>query len=204
MIAHEHLSRCGYRDVLDLQLTRREGILNGSAKECIYTVEHDSIISIGKRNAQVDLDTKIEIIRTKRGGLATFHGPGQLIVYPIIHLAQRKISVRRWVHGLESVVLAVLTSWGIQAHRNQGHPGVWYGGQKLCAVGLHISRGVSIHGIALNLTIDLKDYAQIEPCGLPLHSVGRVADHIPFVPALEAAALAIVAEIQKWLALEST
>jgi len=117
----------------------------------------------------------VEVVSVERGGLATVHVPGQLIAYGLIDLGRRGVGVRAYVRALEAGVIAYLASMGIAAGRATGRPGVWVGQAKIAAVGIHVRRGVTLHGVALNLSPDLAAFDWIIPCGLPDASVTSVA-----------------------------
>ncbi len=187
-------------------LAHREAILDGSAPEAIWCLEHPPVITTGRRDpgplpspAQLAA-TGTALVRTERGGLATWHGPGQLVVWPLVHIGRRRIGVRAFVALIEDTVIHWLADQGIAATRRPGAPGVWVapdhparfgpatGWRKLCAVGLHISRGVSVHGLALNISPSLAGFGLIVPCGITDGGVSSVAALQGTAPALEAAA----------------
>ncbi len=157
---------------LDNQRARRDAILDGSSPEVIWLLEHPPTITTGRRLAEgtpapaVLAERGFAFHQTERGGLATYHGPGQLVVYPLVSLAQRGLGVRVFVNLLEQVVIDWLSELGIQACRRADFPGVWVGNEKICALGLHVKRGVTMHGLALNLCPDFRGFAQIVPCGI--------------------------------------
>jgi len=105
-------------------------------------------------------------VRTERGGLATWHGPGQLVGYLIVDSGRRRLGVKRTVRGVEEALIVWLRGIGILASRRPEYPGVWVGGDKVAAVGMHFRRGISMHGFALNLCPDLSGYDGIVPCGI--------------------------------------
>jgi lipoate-protein ligase B len=108
----------------------------------------------------------IPVIPTDRGGDITFHGPGQLIVYPILHLAENRLSVPELVSGLEEVMIRTIGRWKIVGERSSVNHGVWVNGKKIGSIGIHIRKSVSIHGMALNVNNDLEPFEWIHPCGL--------------------------------------
>jgi len=112
----------------------------------------------------------VEVVQSDRGGDITFHGPGQLVVYPILRLNDHRLSVGGYVHALERAVIATLAEFGIEAHADPSAVGVWtrHAGRdaKICAIGVRIKRGVSLHGLALNIETDLRYFDLIVPCGL--------------------------------------
>ena len=138
----------------------------GRAPEALWLLEHDPVITTGRRPVEQLPDVGIDVVRTERGGLATWHGPGQLVGYFIVDVARRGLGVKRTIHGVEEGILQWLQEKDLPAARRSGFPGVWVGRDKVAAVGMHFRRGVSMHGFALNLTPDLSSYRHIVPCGI--------------------------------------
>lgn len=166
------LGRLAYGWALRLQRSRREGVIAGVAPEAIWLLEHDPVITTGLRAVE-DLPAPevlrargIAFHRVERGGLATWHGPGQLVGYLIVDLGRRGFRVKDVIAGVEDGVIAWLSSVGISAGRRVGYPGVWCGTDKICAIGMHFRRGVSLHGFALNLDPELSGFDLIVPCGI--------------------------------------
>lgn len=163
------VGRVDYRRALDWQRARREGVIAGDRPEIIALMEHPAVVTLGRRSVS-GLDgvraAGIPIVSTERGGLATWHGPGQLVGYPIVDVGRRDIRVRDFVHGLEDALVAVLASLGLAAGTDPAHPGVWVGGRKIASVGVHFRKGVSMHGFALNATASLVDFDRFTPCGI--------------------------------------
>jgi lipoate-protein ligase B len=110
--------------------------------------------------------TGVQVIQVERGGNITFHGPGQLVVYPIVDLQTARIKVVDFVNGLEEVMLRTTAHWGIAAERNPANRGIWVGPQKVGSIGIAVRRGISFHGLALNVQTDLTPFSWIQPCGL--------------------------------------
>ena len=117
----------------------------------------------------------VDRVRTERGGLATYHGPGQLVGAVVLRLRPRGLGVRTLVAGLEQAMIDWVAERGILAQRRPGLPGVWVGNDKIGAVGIHVRRGVSLHGVALNLDPDLTPFSWFEPCGVEDGGVTSVA-----------------------------
>jgi lipoate-protein ligase B len=171
-----------YSQAWEEQKIRRRAIIEGSAPEVIWLLEHDPpVVTTGKRpvesvpTAESLASQGTELFHTERGGLATWHGPGQIVVYLLIRAQARGLGVRGLVCAVESSVIQWLESMGIDAGRRLGHPGVWVGTDKICAIGLHFRRGVSMHGLALNLAPDLNQFRLIQPCGITNGWVTSVA-----------------------------
>jgi lipoate-protein ligase B len=108
----------------------------------------------------------VQVIQVERGGNITFHGPGQLVVYPIVDLQTARIRVVDFVSGLEEVMLRTAENWGIAAERNAANRGIWVGPRKMGSIGIAVRRGISFHGLALNVQTDLTPFSWIQPCGL--------------------------------------
>jgi lipoyl(octanoyl) transferase len=104
-------------------------------------------------------------VRTNRGGQVTYHGPGQIVAYPLIDLRRRKLGVREFVNRIEQALIDTLATWNIQALRKEGAPGVYVGGAKIGALGLRVRRGCSFHGLAFNVDLDPEPFSRINPCG---------------------------------------
>jgi lipoyl(octanoyl) transferase len=207
------LGRIGYRDAWALQ---KELVAQRAAAEVgdrLLLLEHDAVLTLGRQADDTHVLATprqlarrgIEVIRVERGGEVTYHGPGQLVAYPIIGLADRGLLVRPLVAALEAAMIETAGSLGVAAFRRDGHPGCWVEGdggrphRKIGALGLRIERGVSYHGIALNIDPDLRDFDLIDPCGMPglvstsiAEELGRTAEP-PTTAAVERAG-AIFAE----------
>lgn len=168
-ITIQRLGRVSYDDGLRLQEAARARVLAGGDDECLV-LEHDPVVTLGKRGGLVDeaglarLGTPV--VRTDRGGFATWHGPGQMVAYPIIDTARAKVGVRRLVRALGTLMLGVASDLGLHdLLYDDERPGVYREGRKLGSLGLHLSRGVTMHGLALNINNDLEGFRAIVPCG---------------------------------------
>ena len=133
----------------------------------IWFVEHPPVFTQGKTGKAEHLlcSTQIPVIQTDRGGQITYHAPGQQIMYVLIDLKRRQIGIRQLVSCLEKCVIDTLAGYGIVAYVKRDAPGVYVEGKKICSLGLHISRGCSLHGLALNIDMDLNPFTFINPCG---------------------------------------
>jgi len=164
-----------YTEALDLQhrlvAARRDGRL---AQDAVLLLEHAPVFTLGRRGGLDDLivprerlaQEGIEVVAVERGGLITYHGPGQLVVYPILDLNRLRLGVRDLVSHLEAVMIRTAADFGVEAGRDERNRGVWSGGKKLGSIGLAVRHGVSFHGLALNVDIDLTPFSWIHPCGL--------------------------------------
>jgi lipoyl(octanoyl) transferase len=146
----------------------------GEIADQLLLVEHPHVVTMGRNghaanvlaSPEVLAATGIEYHETNRGGDVTYHGPGQLVGYPIVHLNEWKRDVHAYVRALEEVIIRTLADFGVPGERVAGATGVWTGGAKICAIGVHLSRWVSSHGFALNVSTDLQYFQYIVPCGL--------------------------------------
>jgi lipoate-protein ligase B len=133
--------------------------------DTLILVEHDHVITLGRKTTPENLKPQdIPVFQVERGGDATYHGPGQLVGYPIVRLATP--NVQRFVRDLEEVLIQSTRSFGVESVRVEGHPGVWVGGRKVASIGVAVTNWVSYHGFALNVNTDLTYFSLIKPCGL--------------------------------------
>jgi len=170
------IGRIGYADGVELQKSLVQQRVAGEIDDTLLFVEHPPVITLGVKTrgnlANVRADTGVlaaqgvEIHESGRGGDVTFHGPGQLVGYPIIDLKPDRQDVHRYVRDLEEVLIRTAADFGIEAGRVKGFSGAWVGNVKLAAVGVRISRWVTSHGFALNVTTDLSGFDLIVPCGI--------------------------------------
>jgi lipoyl(octanoyl) transferase len=149
----------------------------------IWLLEHFPVFTQGQagRPEHILNPSNIPIVATDRGGQVTYHGPGQLIAYPLINLRRLNIGVKKFVHLLEQSVIDLLSDYGVVALAKEDAPGVYVGEKKICSIGLKISRGCSYHGIALNVDMDLKPFSQINPCGFRNLRMTQIKDFVPQV-----------------------
>jgi len=174
------LGRADYRSVWALQKDLAAARAAGAIGDRLLLVEHDAVLTLGRqadeahvRATPAELAARgVELLRVERGGEVTYHGPGQLVAYPIIALSRRGLLLRPLIRALEAAMVATCAAFGIEAARRDGHPGCWIdpagpAPRKIGALGLRIERGVSYHGVALNVDPDLDDFDLIDPCGMP-------------------------------------
>ncbi|MBA7620607.1 Octanoyltransferase [subsurface metagenome] len=173
-------------------LLLQERLLNsrkcGAIADVLLLLQHPSVFTMGRsgivENIIVPEETLVKegipVFHTNRGGDVTYHGPGQLVGYPILNLREDGLTVRQYVWDLEEIVIRTLADFGIGGQRISGRRGVWVGRQKICALGLRISREVSMHGFALNVNTNLKYFTYIIPCGITgvsITSVSKLLSH---------------------------
>ena len=166
-IAVKDLGICNYNIALSKQEITREKLIKKSGKDTLILLEHNHIYTLGK-NANRDniLDNNCEIIQTDRGGDVTYHGPGQLVGYPIIDLKRIGLGIKSYVNHLESLLIAVLNEYNIDAHIKKGKPGVWVDNRKIGSIGIRVSHGVTTHGFSLNVNTDMNYFSNIISCGI--------------------------------------
>ncbi|MHC4375599.1 MAG: lipoyl(octanoyl) transferase LipB [Planctomycetota bacterium] len=171
------LGRVGYREARALQeelLTER---IAGRVPDQLLLVEHPPVVTLGRRTPAAEWGhLGVEVVEVERGGEATWHGPGQLVGYPVVALPEGRRDLHRYLRDLEQVVIQILTGLGLEAGRREGWTGVWVGEQKLCSIGVAVRRWVAWHGFALNVSCDLAGFRGFAPCGLQSAVMGRVAD----------------------------
>ena len=162
-----------YEEAWAIQRTTVEDILGGG-DERLLLVEHPPVLTLGAAFKTENLllgepeyrAQGIDIVRTDRGGDVTYHGPGQLVVYPIVDLSRRVRDLHRYLRALEEAVIDTVAAFGIEGERNAVNTGVWIGNRKVCAMGIKVRRWVTMHGLALNCDLDLAPYGTIVPCGI--------------------------------------
>lgn len=173
------LGRSDYESVLETQRSLRTAVIAGKAPGGLLLLEHPPTITIGRHGEKKNVLTArallaregIGVHHIERGGDVTYHGPGQLVGYPVMPITG---GVRRFVLSLGEAARLTLADLGIQAAWDDDRPGLWTGRGKIAAVGLHVSRGVAIHGVALNVAPDLTHYQHIVPCGFATSAVTSI------------------------------
>lgn len=133
----------------------------------LWLLQHQPVYTLGQagKPEHVLLPGDIPVIRCNRGGQVTYHGPGQIVAYPLVDIRRLGIGVRELVHRIEQALIDTLTHWGVTAARREGAPGVYVGAAKIAALGLRVKRGCSLHGLAFNIDMDLSPFHGINPCG---------------------------------------
>jgi lipoyl(octanoyl) transferase len=184
------LGRIDYRSAWQLQHELVEARARGEAPDTLLLLEHDPVLTLGRHAdpsnvlaGDDELETRgIETIRVERGGEVTYHGPGQLVAYPVVRLADRGLLLRPFVRALELAMADAARTYGVPAERRDGYPGCWVDPEgvdgpprKLGALGLRVEHGVTYHGIAFNVTTRLADFELIDPCGLTGITVTSIA-----------------------------
>jgi lipoyl(octanoyl) transferase len=140
---------------------------DGDTLDELWLVEHDPVFTLGQagRPEHVLAPGDIPVVHVDRGGQVTYHGPGQIVAYPLLDLRRMKLGVREYVHRIEQAVIDTLLEWNIVGTRREGAPGVYVAGAKVAALGIRVRQGRSFHGLAFNIAMDLEPFARINPCG---------------------------------------
>jgi lipoyl(octanoyl) transferase len=206
-----HLGRLRYAEGLELQARLVADRQAGRIGDTLLLLEHDPVFTLG-RNARAEnvlhpdeaLRARgFDVFETGRGGDVTYHGPGQVVGYPILHLAPDRCDVHRYVRDLEEVMIRTCADYGVEARRVPGMTGAWVGDDKIGAIGVRIARWVTSHGFALNVTTDLTPFDLIVPCGIRgrgVTSLARVIDRdVPLGDVAEALARHLAAVLGRRL-----
>ncbi len=201
------LGRVAYREAWDLQHRLVAQRRAGEIPDQLLLLEHPAVLTLGRQASEEhvlatsqELERRgIEVIRVERGGEVTYHGPGQLVAYPIVRLAERDLLPRPFVRALENAMIDTCAGFGVGADRREGYPGCWCdpdsdGPRKIGALGLRVEGGVTYHGIALNITTELANFALIDPCGIENLTVTSIAREAGWPPQESAASTASVAK----------
>ena len=182
MAARAYLLELGlvpYREAWELQRSLARAVTEGTLPDTVVLLEHPPVVTLGRRTdavaeLHVPAGAEVEVVETDRGGKSTFHGPGQLVCYPILDLNRHGRDVRKYCRDLEEAVIRTLAAFDLEATRIEGLTGVWLEGppRKICSIGVHISRWVTTHGFALNVNTDLSYFNLIVACeGEPVTSM---------------------------------
>jgi lipoyl(octanoyl) transferase len=170
-----HLGRVPYREAAALQASLRARVIAGELPDLMLLLEHPPVYTLGRRSGPGDLplaedwlrEKGIDVVRTDRGGKLTYHGPGQLVGYPIVHVGD----VLGYVRGMEQALVTALGEAGIEArgrsHERARYAGAWVEDRKIASIGVHLSHGVATHGFAVNVENDLAPFGWVVPCGMP-------------------------------------
>ncbi len=162
-----HLGRVEYREAVAIQERLRARVQAGELPDLLLLLEHPPVYTLGRRSepGELPVGDEIDVVETERGGKLTYHGPGQLVGYPIMHVP----NVRAFVETMEAALVDAIRAAGVPAETREGREftGVWVGGRKIASIGIHVSRRVSMHGFAVNVDNDLTPFTAVVACGLP-------------------------------------
>jgi lipoyl(octanoyl) transferase len=159
-----------YRDALEWQRSLGQARIDGRLPhDVLLLLEHPPVVTLGRNShdAHVLRTQGVDVFEVERGGDVTYHGPGQLVGYPILDLSRHRRDLHWYLRTLEQALIAALGELGLPAERNPGYTGVWTRGRKIASIGIHVKQWVTWHGFALNVTTDLSAFERIVPCGIP-------------------------------------
>jgi lipoyl(octanoyl) transferase len=188
----ERMGTVAYGPMHELQKIRHADVLAGHQDDTLFLLEHLPVITAGKNTgrghvlaAEQELGRRgVEIFDSGRGGDVTYHAPGQIVGYPIVHLVEGERDIRKYVCNLEEVLIRTAKDFGVEATRVDGMRGIWVGNDKLAAVGVRISRWTTMHGFAFNVSTDLRGFDLIVPCGLEGRGVTSLEKLLGQAPSL--------------------
>ena len=191
----DYLGAIPYESALKLQrrLVRARG--ERSIPDVVLLLEHPPVLTMGRFRGKGDIivprevlvEQGIAVFYTNRGGSITYHGPGQLVGYPILNIKELGLGVREYIAKLEDVIVRLLLDMGVRGHRAAGFPGsVWVGGEKICSIGIHVSHYITMHGFALNVNTDLRHFEYINPCGIKGKVMTSISKLLGYPVAVEA------------------
>ena len=187
-----YLGRVPYAETVELQHSVRDALRRGEGPERLLLLEHPHVYTLGRNADESDVlagpewlrARGVEVAECNRGGQVTYHGPGQLVGYPVVNLNPDRRDIRRYVRDVQEALVRTLAEYGIEAHPRDGAEliGVWVGERKIASIGVHLSRWITTHGFALNVSTDLSYFSGIVPCGLSqveMTSVERLTGKAP-------------------------
>lgn len=178
------LGRTRYEDAYALQQDLVGKRVDGAIQDTLVLTEHEPVITLGRGAKRQDIaGVQLPVFEIERGGEATWHGPGQVVAYPILLLPEDRRDLHRYLRDLEEVVIRVLAEFEVAGRREPGKTGVWIGDRKVCSIGVAVRRWVTFHGLALNVHNDPAAFLGFQPCGLDPQVMTRLADHADLPPA---------------------
>ena len=197
------LGRTRYEDAHALQERLVEQRIAGEIPDTLLLTEHEPVVTLGRGSPPDDAaGVPFPVVRVERGGEATFHGPGQVVVYPILLLPPERRDLHRYLRDLEQAVIDTLAEFDVEGERREGLTGVWVGGRKICSIGVAVRRWVPWHGLALNVRTDLDAFRSFRPCGLDPEVMTRLADHAELPPGNLLVEVLLVKHLSRALDLE--
>lgn len=188
-----NLGRTAYDKALELQSYYHKRCANGDIDGALILLEHESVITLGVKvnskdnvlvSPEVLAQAGIKLAETDRGGDVTYHGPGQLVGYPIFRLRELNLDISSYLRKLEDVIIKILEEYGLEGSRN-GPAGVWVGNKKLCSIGIAVRKQTTYHGFALNINPNLDHFKLINPCGLEASQVSSMAELLGYIPNID-------------------
>jgi len=184
---HTYIGELEYQEAYKMQQVVHRKVSSGLVSNSLILLEHPHVFTLGRRGQDTDVlasksklaSLGVSIHYSDRGGQATYHGPGQLVGYPIINLKQAGLGPLKYVRALENIINSTLSIFGIKSSSSDRPTGVWVGEKKIAAIGIRVSRGVTMHGFALNVNPDQSYFDHIVPCGLPEAKVTTMENEMP-------------------------
>ncbi|MFH1738034.1 MAG: lipoyl(octanoyl) transferase LipB [bacterium] len=172
---HVSFDTLPYLEAFQLQERAVELQRQGLFPDLLLTLEHPPTVTVGVSGSLADLNVSesflrsqgINVVQTNRGGKITYHGPGQLVIYPLLDLRTLKLPPRKYLSLLEEITIEILSEWGVQSSRRDDRPGVWVEDRKIASIGIRLRAGRTMHGLAVNLNTDLTPFSYFAPCGMP-------------------------------------
>jgi lipoyl(octanoyl) transferase len=193
------LGRLDYREAHARQLEWVAGRQRGDRRDALLLVEHPHVITVGRRQgalANLLRPGEVEVVEVERGGDVTYHGPGQIVAYPILLLGEGERDLHRFLRNLEEGMIRALARFGIEGAREPGKTGVWVGGaRKIASIGIACRKWVTFHGLALNVSTDLGYFARIQPCGFSASVMTSMAAELGKDVAMAPVAAALTEEL---------
>lgn len=175
-VIYKYLNQIRYKEALQIQESAIENIRQSKSRApgYLYLLEHYPVITNGRFSKDDNYllplsqitQMGVEVFNTERGGDLTYHGPGQLVSYPIIDLRTFKLGAKAYINSLEQVIINLLSDFEIDSYRRESYPGVWTNNQKIASIGVAVKNGITMHGSALNVSTDLDAFSMIVPCGI--------------------------------------
>ncbi len=189
MSHHLHIKDLGtipYREALTLQHEMRSQREKGEIEDTVLLCEHPPVFTLGKQECDSDFlslrerieEAGIDIVSVERGGRITYHGPGQLVVYYIVDVQNISTGVKIFVNQIEEICIQTLRRFNLAPSRKEKYPGIWIEDRKIAAIGLHVSKGISMHGMALNVDPNMEHYHHIIPCGIREYGVTSIVKEL--------------------------
>lgn len=203
--------RMGYQVAWDQQLEIHAEVMDGG-EDTLILVEHDPVLTLGANFHEENLllsreqygERGIDVVRTDRGGDVTYHGPGQLVIYPIFDLNRHGKDLHKWMRDLEETMIHVCRDFGVEAGRlSDVNTGAWVGQKKIAAIGVKVKRWVSLHGIAINCANDLGEFDLIVPCGIVGHGVTSMSHETGRLVGIEEVKLGVVCAFENVFGVKS-
>ncbi len=179
----QRLGRTPYAEAYERQKQLVDARASDEIRDTLVLTEHEPVITLGRGSKREDVaGVALPVVEIERGGEATWHGPGQVVAYPILKLPEGRRDLHRYLRDLEEVVIRVLGEFEVVGRREPGKTGVWIGRQKVCSIGIAVRRWVTFHGLALNVQNDPAAFLGFNPCGLDPNVMTRLADHAELPP----------------------